>query len=70
MLSIPVCHFLLTLIIPVLIFVQFSAPALVSLMKEPGMQLEGPQRSQAKDNRGNWAELYFYGLLQKDWKDQ
>ena len=37
----------------------------VSLMQKLGMQLEGIQRSQTKDNRGNWADLYFYGLLQQ-----
>ena len=39
----------------------------VSLMKKLGMQPEGIQRSQTKDNHGNWADLYFYGLLQSDW---
>lgn len=32
------------------------------------MQLEGIQRSQTKDNDGNWADLYFYGLLEDDWR--
>ena len=40
----------------------------VSLMQKLGMQLEGIQRSQTKDNRGNWADLYFYGLLKEDWQ--
>ena len=40
----------------------------VSLMKKLGMQLEGIQRSQTKDNHGNWADLYFYGLLEDDWR--
>lgn len=40
----------------------------VSLMKKLGMQLEGIQRSQTKDNQGNWADLYFYGLLANDWR--
>jgi len=39
----------------------------VSLMKKLGMQLEGIQRSQTMDNHGNWADLYFYGLLAEDW---
>ena len=39
----------------------------VSLMQKLGMQLEGIQRSQTKDNHGNWADLYFYGLLEEDW---
>ena len=40
----------------------------VNLMKKLGMQLEGIQRSQTKDNYGNWADLYFYGLLAGDWR--
>ena len=40
----------------------------VSLMKKLGMQLEGIQRSQTKDNHGAWADLYFYGLLADDWR--
>ena len=40
----------------------------VNLMKKLGMQLEGIQRSQIKDNYGNWADLYFYGLLAGDWR--
>ena len=38
----------------------------VGLMKKLGMQPEGVQRCQAKDNEGNWADLYFYGLLKED----
>ena len=38
----------------------------VGLMKKLGMRLEGVQRSQTKDNDGNWADLYFYGLLRED----
>lgn len=38
----------------------------VSLMKKLGMKLEGIQRSQIKDNFGNWADLYFYGILEED----
>ena len=40
----------------------------VGLMKKLGMQLEGIQRSQTRDNHGNWADLYFYGLLEEDWR--
>lgn len=35
----------------------------VGLMKKLGMELEGIQKSQTRDNHGNWADLYFYGLL-------
>ena len=38
----------------------------VRLMKKLGMKLEGIQRSQTKDNFGNWADLYFYGILAED----
>lgn len=34
----------------------------VGLMKKLGMQLEGVQRNQTKDNDGNWADLYCYSL--------
>ncbi len=37
-------------------------------MKKPGMQLEGIQRSQTKDNHGNRADIYLYGLLKDDWR--
>lgn len=40
----------------------------VHLMQKLGMRLEGVQRSQTKDNGGNWADLYFYGLLKEDWR--
>ena len=40
----------------------------VGLMQKLRMQLEGIQRSQTKDLRGNWADLYFYGLLEDDWR--
>ena len=40
----------------------------VGLMKKLGMQLEGIQRSQTKDLQGNWVDLYFYGLLEEDWR--
>lgn len=39
----------------------------VGLMKKLGMVQEGIQRSQARDNDGNWQDLYFYGLLKADW---
>ena len=38
----------------------------VGLMKKLGMRLEGVQRSQTKDNEGNWADLYLYGLLREE----
>ena len=38
----------------------------VNLMKKLGMKLEGIQRSQVMDNSGNWADLYFYGILAED----
>ena len=40
----------------------------VGLMQKLGMQLEGIQRGQTKDKHGNWADLYFYGLLEDDWR--
>ena len=40
----------------------------VGLMQKLGMQLEGIQRSQTRDNHGNWADLYFHGLLEEDWR--
>ena len=40
----------------------------VGLMQKLGMQPEGIQRSQTKDLHGNWADLYFYGLLEDDWR--
>ena len=42
----------------------------VGLMKKLGMRLEGIQRSQTKDNHGNWADLYFYGLQREEWGKQ
>lgn len=38
----------------------------VGLMQKLGMKLEGVQRSQTKDNDGNWADLYLYGLLREE----
>ena len=40
----------------------------VGLMKKLGMRLEGIQRNQVKDSHGRWADLYFYGLLEEDWR--
>ncbi len=40
----------------------------LQVMKKLGMHLEGIQRSQTKDLHGNWADLYFYGLLEDDWR--
>lgn len=40
----------------------------VGLMKKLGMRLEGIQRAQTLDNAGNWADLYFYGILKEDWE--
>jgi len=40
----------------------------VGLMQKLGMQLEGIQRSQTKDLHENWVDLYFYGLLEDDWR--
>ena len=38
----------------------------VNLMNKLGMRPEGIQRSQTKDNFGNWADLHFYGMLSED----
>lgn len=38
----------------------------VGLMEKLGMKREGVQRSQTKDCAGSWADLYLYGLLQKE----
>ena len=38
----------------------------VHLMEKLGMKPEGIQRSQTKDNSGNWADLYLYGILSED----
>lgn len=38
----------------------------VNLMNKLGMKLEGIQRSQVKDNSGNWTDLYLYGILSED----
>lgn len=39
----------------------------VGLMKKLGMELEGIQRKQTRDHQGQWADLYFYGILQDDY---
>lgn len=41
----------------------------VGLMKKLGMRHEGTQRSQTRDNDGNWADLYFYGLLRDEYEN-
>ena len=38
----------------------------VPLMEKLGTQREGVQRRQVRDNSGNWADLYLYGLLNTD----
>ena len=38
----------------------------VNLMNKLGMKPEGIQRNQTKDNSGNRADLYFYGMLSED----
>lgn len=40
----------------------------VGLMKKLGMVQEGIRRSQTRDNYGNWADLYFYGLVEDNWR--
>ena len=39
------------------------------LMKKLGMQLEGVQRRQTRNVRGEWADLYLYGLLREEYKE-
>ena len=39
----------------------------VGLMKKLGMREEGIQRRHTRDNKGNWADLYLYGLLAEDY---
>lgn len=38
----------------------------VPLMQKLGMRPEGIQRSHTRDNDGNWADLYLYGLLKEE----
>lgn len=40
------------------------------LMRKLGMQLEGIQKKQTKDIRGEWADLYLYGLLREEFKEK
>lgn len=40
------------------------------LMQKLGMRLEGIQLSHTRDNRGAWADMYLYGLLEDDWRKQ
>ena len=42
----------------------------VGLMKKLGMRQEGVQRSQTRDNHGHWADLYFYGILEEEWRNK
>ncbi len=42
----------------------------VGLMQKLRMHLEGIQGRQTKDAYGNWADLYFYGLPEEDWRKQ
>ena len=39
------------------------------LMKKLGMQLEGIQRKQTRNVRGEWADLYLYGLLREEFEE-
>ena len=39
----------------------------VRLMEKLGMKQEGVQRSHTRDNKGNWADLYLYGLLAEEY---
>ncbi len=40
----------------------------VGLMKKLGMCLEGIQRDQGRNDQGEWVNLYFYGMLRKEWE--
>lgn len=42
----------------------------VGLMKKLGMRPEGIQRRHTRDNRGNWADLYLYGILREEFFDE
>ena len=42
----------------------------VGLMKKLGMRFECIEPNASKDEYGSPADLHFYGLLDKDWKDQ
>lgn len=39
----------------------------VGLMKKLGLRHEGTQRSQTRNNAGQWCDLYFYGLLKEEY---
>lgn len=53
------------------IFVEtIDAGKSVRLMEKLGMQPEGIQRSQVKDLSGRWADLYYYGLLEEEWRNR
>ena len=41
----------------------------VGLMKKLGMRLECVQKQQTRDNLGNWADLYLYGILESERKN-
>lgn len=41
----------------------------VGLMKKLGMQLEGIQRHQGRLSDGSWGNLYFYGMLEDEWRE-
>ncbi len=38
----------------------------VGLMKKLGMTLEGVQKEQTRDVRGNWVDLHLYGIVQNN----
>ena len=38
------------------------------LMEKLGMTLEEIQKKQTKDNLGNWADLYIYGIARNNWQ--
>lgn len=40
------------------------------LMKKLGMQLEGIQRKQTRNVRGEWVDLYLYGLLREEFEEK
>ena len=39
----------------------------VGLMQKLGMRLEGIQKSHTRDNDGNWADIFLYGLIKDQW---
>lgn len=49
------------------IFAETTDPVKsAGLMQKLGMRPEGVQRGQTRDERGNWTDLYLYGLLRED----